>query len=92
MTEGSEPGTVHDLLRMLRNAVAHFNVESCADDIRYQIQHVEVWNTPPSFKRSEATTGSPTPMGSSPPIPPAMPGSRGSTPMEPALRGWTGSI
>lgn len=51
VTEGSEPETVHDLLWMLRNAVAHFNVEFYADDIRYQIQRVEVWNTPPRSKK-----------------------------------------
>lgn len=36
---------------MLRNAVAHFNVEFYADDVRYQVQHVEVWNTPPRSKK-----------------------------------------
>lgn len=50
VTVGTEPRNVNQFLRLLRNAVAHFNVEFRADDKTKQIWEVEIWNTPTGSK------------------------------------------
>ena len=59
-TGGKDPKTLRDLLRKLRNAVAHFNVEFIADtdpDSVRRITSVKVWNQTTSGARDKTWEG-----------------------------------
>ena len=50
-SRGEEPKGTRDLLRLLRNAVAHFNVEFNAPAPKEPITSVRIWNTPTNQPR-----------------------------------------